>query len=163
MKSETKKVVDHTLPPDNARVTEAGFSLVEVTVAFAIFFIAMLAILASFTFAVNYNAGNSSRAQALAILQEKVEVMRSKKFTPGITDPELYGGTKTPEQVTSADGNKYRIQVIVDNDPYTAGVQDETTATTMKEVSVIVSLDRPTPGWQTAVPAKVILRRTRAN
>jgi Tfp pilus assembly protein PilV len=148
---------------DNRKNSEAGFSLIEVAVAFAIFFIALLGIFVSFTFAVNYNAGNSARAQALAILQQKVEQMRSKKFTPGITDSDLYGGTRSPELITASDGFKFIIEVTVDNDPFTTGIQNESVKTTIKEVSVTVKLDRPTPGWQSSVPATVILRRTRAN
>ena len=163
MKSERKRRVKKTFRTSETKISEAGFSLVEVIVAFAIFFIALIAILASFAFAINFNAGNTARAQALAILQQKVELMRSRKFTPGITDADLYGGTRDPETVTLDNGFKFVIQVVVDNDPFTAGIQDETTATTLKEVRVTVSLDRPTPGWQTSVPATVILRRTRAN
>jgi len=141
---------------------ESGFSLIEVCVAMAIFLIAILGVFASFAFAVNYNAGNSSRAQALAILQQKVEQMRSAKFTPGVTDAGLTGGTKTPEVVTAPDGNKFKIQVVVDDDPFTANIQTDTTKK-LKEISVTVTLEKPTPGWQTAIPATVVLRRVRGN
>ena len=163
MSTEKKKIAKQTAPSENKHTSAAGFTLTEVMVSFAIFFIVLLGVLASFTYAVNYNAGNSSRAQALALLQQKVEVMRSKKYTPGFTDTDLLGGTKTPQTVTGSDGFNYVIKVDVDNDPFTAGIQGETTSTTMKEVSVTIILDRPTPGWQTSVPATVVLRRTRAN
>jgi Tfp pilus assembly protein PilV len=110
MSTEKKKIVKQTTPSAYKHTTTAGFTLTEVMVAFAIFFIVLLGVLASFTYAVNYNAGNSSRAQALAILQQKVEVMRSKKYTPGFTDADLMGGTKTPETVTGSDGFKYVIK-----------------------------------------------------
>jgi type II secretory pathway pseudopilin PulG len=146
---------------------EAGFSLVEVSAAMVIFFVAMLGIFVSFTYAVNYNAGNSSRAQALAVLQQVVEELRSKKFTPSKRDADLDGGTKTPKYKTTDDGNRFRIQIVVDDDPLTPGVQDYdgdvTKKVTLKEITVTVVLDRPAPGWQTAVPAKIVLRRVRAN
>jgi prepilin-type N-terminal cleavage/methylation domain-containing protein len=141
---------------------QAGFSLVEVTIAMVVFLIAILGVFFSFTFAVNYNAGNSSRAQALAILQQKVEQMRSLKFVPTSTDAALTGGTKSPEIVTAPDGNRFRIQVIVDDDPFTADIQTNA-ATKFKEINVTVTLERPTPGWQTSVPATIILRRVRGN
>ena len=60
------------------------------------------------------------------------------------------------------DGNKYKVEIKVDDDPFTGGVQINS-AKTLKEVSVTVTLDRPTPGWQTAVPVTAILRRVRSN
>ncbi len=141
---------------------ESGFSLIEVSVAMAIFLIAILGVFISFAFAVNYNSGNSSRAQALAILQQKVEQLRSAKFTPTVTDSSLTGGTKSPEVVTAPDGNRFRIQVVVDDDPFTANIQTDSTQK-LKEVSVTVTLERPTPGWQTAIPATIVLRRVRGN
>jgi prepilin-type N-terminal cleavage/methylation domain-containing protein len=148
---------------EQANSGQAGFSLVEVSIAMVVFLIAVLGVFISFAYAVNYNAGNSSRAQALALLQQKVEELRSKKFVPTSTDSSLTGGTKTPEIVTAADGNKYRLQVVIDNDPFTAGVQTSETNVKLKEISVTVSLERPTPGWQTSVPSTVILRRVRGN
>ncbi len=141
---------------------QSGFSLIEVTIAMVVFLIAVLGVFFSFTFAVSYNAGNSARAQALAVLQQKVETMRSAKFTPGLTDSTLTGGTKTPEIISSPDGNTFRIQVVVDDDPFTSGVQADTTKL-LKEVTVTVTLNNPTPGWQTSIPATVVLRRVRGN
>lgn len=141
---------------------EAGFTLVEVAVAMVIILIALLGVFITFTYAVNYNAGNNSRAQALAVLQQKVETLRSAKFTPTVIDPALTGGTKTPELVSSADGNQFKIQVDVDDDPSVSGIQVDASKS-VKEIIITVTLDRPTPGWQTSVPATVILRRVRAN
>jgi hypothetical protein len=52
---------------------------------------------------------------------------------------------------------------VVDNNPLVAGIQDETVPTTLKEIRVTASLAAPSPGWQTAIPATMILRRARAN
>lgn len=142
--------------------SEKGFSLIEAMTAMVVFLIATLGVYTTFTYSVNYNAGNSSRAQALAILQQEVEQMRSAKFTPGKIDTVLTGGVKTPKIVPAPDGNSYRIQTTVDDDPFTSGVQTDSTKT-LKEITVTVSLDRPSPGWQTAVPATIVLRRVRGN
>jgi prepilin-type N-terminal cleavage/methylation domain-containing protein len=146
--------------------SEEGFSLVEVVIAMMVFLVALLGVFATFTYAINYNAGNNSRAQALAILQQEVELMRSAKFTPAITDPSLTGGTKAARAPTfpPASGGSYIVEIKVDNDPSTAAIDSPgDTTTTLKEVTVTVKLDSPTPGWQTSVPATVILRRVRAN
>lgn len=147
---------------------EGGFSLVEVIIAMVILLVALLGVFLTFTYAVNYNAGNNTRSQALSILQQEVELMRSAKFTPTKTDQgpypiaDLRGGVQTPRVITSADNNRFRVNVTVDDDPETSGVQINT-ATTLKEITIVVMPDSPTPGWQTAVPATVVLRRVRSN
>lgn len=142
---------------------ESGFSLVEVVIALLVFLIVLMGVFITFTYAVNFNAGNSARSQALTVLQQEAELIRAAKYTPTYTDPTLTGGTKAPKTVTTGDGNVFVVRVVVDNDPNAAGVQDESTSTTIKEVTVTVTLERPTPGWQTSVPATVILRRVRGN
>lgn len=141
---------------------DAGFTLIEVIIAMVILMIVLLGVFVSFTYAVSYNAGNNSRSQALAVLQQEIELMRSAKFTPALTDANLLGGSKSPRIVSSADGNRFRVQIMVDDDPFTAGIQSDTTRT-LKEITLSVTLENPTPGWQTAVPATVILRRVRGN
>lgn len=151
---------------NSTRNNENGFSLVEVIIAMVILLIVLLGVFITFAYAVNYNAGNSSRSQALAVLQQEVEVMRSAKFTPEVTDTTLTGGTKAPKSVTSGNGNKFIVTTNVDNDPSTPTIIEDDVAKpkpTIKEISVTVTFAAPTPGWQTAVPAKIILRRVRSN
>jgi Tfp pilus assembly protein PilV len=140
----------------------SGFALVEVIIAFAVFFIVMLGVFSAFIYCVSYNAGNYTRAQALTVLQRETEQLRSSKFNPYSTDSALTGGTKPPKLVVSADGNRYSVQTVVDDDPFVSGVQTDATKK-FKEITVTVNLENPTPGWQTAVPARTILRRVRAN
>ncbi len=147
------------------RKGEAGFSLVEVICALVLILIALLGVAFAFTYAINYNAGNHSRSQALAILQQEVEQMRAAKFTPTVTDASLTGGTKAIKTVRSPAGTFFTIEVIVDNNPFVAGIQNDTAVPnpTLKEISVTTRLSSPSPGWQTAVPATIVLRRVRAN
>jgi prepilin-type N-terminal cleavage/methylation domain-containing protein len=142
---------------------EQGFTLIETSIAMVIILIVLLGVFYAFTYAINFNAGNASRSQALTVLQQEVEFLRSKKFSPGFTDAELTGGTKPVKTVSAANGLRFTVTDIVDNDPFLDGVQDETVVTGLKEIRVIVRLDSPSPGWQTAVPAEIIMRRTRGN
>ena len=142
---------------------ENGFSLVEVIIAMVILMIVLLGVYTTFTYAVSYNAGNKSRSEALAVLQQEVEQLRSKKFTPQITDTDLLGGTKSPKIVTLTNGHRFKVQVKVDDDPSTPDSIQIDSTKTIKEITVTVTLDNPTPGWQTALPATVVLRRARAN
>lgn len=164
MKESGKKSKNYASAPEVACQTgkDGGFTLIEVIIAMVILMIVLLGVFVSFTYAVNYNAGNNSRAQALSVLQQEIELLRSAKFTPSITDANLLGGAQPARVVSSADGNRFRVQITVDDDPFAGGVQVDTTKT-LKEVTLTITLEKPTPGWQTAVPARVILRRVRAN
>ncbi len=141
---------------------EKGFSLIEVVVAMVIMLIALLGVFTVFTYSINYNSGNNSRSQALAVLRKETENLQSARFTPSVTDPILSGGVKTPKVVASADGNNFRVQTTVDDNPSVAGLQVDNFST-LKEITVSVTLDSPSAGWQTAIPATTILRRVRAN
>lgn len=150
------------LSKEKQKSNEAGFTLIEVIIAMIIFLVALLGVFITFTYAVNFNAGNNSRAQGLSVLQQEVEQLRSAKFTPTVTDSLLTGGIKTARIVTSADGNRFKVETTVDDDPADNTVLIDNTKT-LKEITISVTLENPTPGWQTAVPATVILRRVRAN
>lgn len=145
------------------RIGEAGFSLVEAVCAMVILLITLIGVFTTFTYAVNYNAGNNSRAQALAVLQQEMELLRSKKFTPEESDDALKGGTKPEKVVTVSGGNRFRVNVLVDNNPLTAPIENEDVVTSIKQITVTVTLDSPTPGWQTSLPTTAILRRVRSN
>ena len=150
---------------DRQRSCEAGFTLLETTCAMVIILIAMLGVSWAFTYAISYNAGNQSRSQALALLQQEVEQLRAAKFTPKVTDTSLRGGSQAARTVTSPTGNRFTVTVVVDNNIGVTGVQDDVDvpAPTMKEISITTQLEAPSPGWQTAIPATVVLRRTRSN
>ena len=149
-----------TLPTQAS--AESGFTLVEVGVAMLILLISLLGVSVVFTYAVSYNAGNSNRARSLVILQQEVENLRSKKFTPSQTDPDLAGGSHVTKTVTMTDGGSFSVDVTVDDDPFTSGVQIDNTKS-IKEITATVILDRPTAGWQTSVPSIIVLRRVRGN
>ena len=157
MRSSTTKIIE--LPTASG---EKGFSLIETTIAMVVILVGLLAVAEAFTFAILYNAGNASRTQALAILQQETEHLRSKKFSASKTDTELTGGVKPLKNVTAPNGGLFGVSCTVDDDPFTDGVQIDTTST-LKEITVTVGLQRPSPGWQTAVPAVIVMRRTRGN
>lgn len=151
----------------------AGFSLIEVVIALLIIMIGLLGVATVFTFAITQNAGNKSRSQALAVLQQEAEQIRSGKFNANTTDTILLGGDQTQRLVTAENGNSFLVDISVDNEPLVANVQDETydclspqgdtIPCALKEITITVSFAAPTPGWQTAVPATIVIRRVRGN
>jgi len=168
MKSLTAKI-----SPSEASCREAGFSLIEVVIALLIVMIGLLSVAAVFTFAITQNAGNKSRAQALTVLQLEAEQIRSAKFNENTTDASLLGGTQAQRLVTAENGNAFLVDITVDNDPTVANTQDESYQClspqgdaidcAFKEITITVSFAAPTPGWQTAVPTFLRIRRVRGN
>ena len=144
------------------KISESGFSLVEVTIAMVILLVGLLGVSLTYTSAVRYNAGNNLRLQSLAILQQEVEQLRNARFTPTATDATLLGGIKDVKTVTTADGNTFQIQTVIDDDPFTAGVQTNTSKT-LKEIVITVSAENQSQGWISTIPATVTLRRVRGN
>jgi len=140
--------------------------LIEATVALVIILVALLGVFISITYAISYNAGNKNRTKTLAVLQEQVERLRSAKFTPTQTDFPLRGTSSSGiTQTITRDNMFYNITTIVDNDPSTTAIESETDKpdTSIKEIKITAVMADPSPGWQTAVPATVVLRRVRAN
>ena len=158
-----------------------GFSLVESIIAMFIITIALLGILQTINYSVVYNAGNATRAQALATMQQEVERLRAAKFTPAGVDSaalpgdgtcradaqrDITGGKKLPCTIDSPNGGKFQVTTWVDDNPFldnAPDVPDIDPTTRIKEITVEVKLEAPTPGWQAAVPARVVFRRTIGN
>lgn len=158
------------LPGRDTGSQEAGFSLIEAAVAIVVIFIALIGVAWSITYAINYNAGNNNRAKTLAVLQQEVERLRSAKFSPSATDSILNGCDllqSCSESMVTSESFTFKIVKTVDNNPATAEIDDETevlsSATSFKEIRISATLANPSPGWQTAVPAEVVLRRVKSN
>lgn len=142
--------------------SEQGFSLLEALVAIVILLVVMLAVFSVFTYAIVFNTGNNTRSQALSVLQREVELVRSYKFTPTVTDSELTGGEKAAKYVDAADGSNYKVVVKVDDDPTTAAI-DTVSTSTLKEITIIVTPTNKVADWQTAASTQIVMRRVRGN
>ena len=159
---------------------EDGFSLLECVFAMVIIMIALLGVVHSITYAIIYNAGNATRSQTVAILQQEVEMLRAAKFTPQATDSyaptgtvcrtdglrDITGGKKTACTLAAPNGGQFLVTTWVDDDPFTvnaADTPDINANTTFKEITVRVQLATPSPGWQNSVVVESVLRRTKGN
>lgn len=163
-----------------------GFTLIETVVAMLVITIAMLGALQAINYSIIYNAGNATRAQNLALLQQEVERLRAAKFTPTGVDAaalpndgscradaqrDISGGTKAPCTIAAPNGGQFRVLTWVDNNPfngpntYDVNPPDPPTDghTRQKEITVQVEIAAPNPGWQMSVPARVTIRRAIGN
>lgn len=145
--------------------SESGFSLIEVIIALMILLVSVFGIFATFTYATIYNGGNSRRSQSLSVSQKEIELLRSKKFTPTIMDPDLTGGKKAPRSVFGADGFSYLVEVTIDDDPFTPNTPNPqiNNSKTLKEITLKVTPQAVNGSWVLASPTTVVFRRVRAN
>jgi Tfp pilus assembly protein PilV len=142
---------------------QAGLTLVETMIAMTVMMVIALAVAAVYVHAVKMNSGNAGRAQALEIAQQRLEEVRSARFAAGVMDSILEGGQKTPEVFNGKDANQYRVEMSVDDDPFTAGVQVNN-STTIKEITITVSsFSVKGDTWARAYPVRIITLRSRTN
>lgn len=156
---QSKRIASHKFDENE------GFSLVEVIIATVVMVILCVGTLTVFTHAVRINRGNNLRAQAQTVLQQEAEYYRSLKFLPIGSSPDLNGGTYNNVRTrTTPDGRAFYVTVVIDNDPYTAGVQTGSEATCkFKEIKITVVPVIAETGWLADLKTNLVLQRVRAN
>jgi Tfp pilus assembly protein PilV len=141
---------------------EAGFSLVETTIALLLMTIVGLGAVSLSLFSIYNNSGGSDRATALAIAQQTLEQLRSARFNQAGTDPTLTGGTSF--QTIARDGRVFKVTKIIDDNPKTSAV-DVNSATTLKLVTITVASQSIGRGWARGEGGTITLitERTKKN
>lgn len=140
----------HTLsttraPLDSAATNDAGFTLLESTIALLLMMVVALGSASLFSFSIYNNSGGSDRATSMAIAQQAIESLRSAKFNSTTTDAVLTGGTTTQVGVIR-DGRSFNVTRIIDDNPATAAV-DVSATTNLKTITVIVVPRSIGQGW----------------
>lgn len=161
-------IIKSSKKADFAFQNQNGFSLVEVVVAMLVMIVLLLGTLTVFTYAVQYNRGSNLRSQALTVMQQEAEIYRSSKFVRSFTDTNLLGGTKATQTRTSVDNTVFNLDVSIDNDPSTSGIQSGETlasgkACTLKEIKITVTPQNGESNWIKAISANLTIQRVRGN
>lgn len=145
---------------DQQQRAEAGFTLLETTIALVVMMVAALGAASVFSYSINYNSGGSDRLVALAIAQEQLEKIRSAQFNATITDEILTGGTSSQSGVVRM-GKRYVVTTTIDDDPSTAN-PEVNAATTLKRIKVDVAPENVSQGWSLNAGATITLITQRA-
>lgn len=139
---------------------EAGFTLIETTIALVVMMIAALGAASLFSFSINYNSGASDRLVALAVAQEQLERIRIAQFNSTTTAAILTGGTSTQSGLIR-NGKRYTVTTTIDDDPATIAVEVSST-TNLKRITVAVAPDAVSQGWSLNAGARITLITQRA-
>jgi prepilin-type N-terminal cleavage/methylation domain-containing protein len=131
--------------PTPKQTQEAGFTLLETTIALVLMLIVALGAASLFSFSVYNNSAGSDRANALAIAQQTLEVLRGAKFNTSTVAATLDGGSYAPIAVIQ-DGRRFTVTKIIDDDPSTNSVTINP-ATNLKSITITVRPDSIGRGW----------------
>jgi Tfp pilus assembly protein PilV len=130
---------------------QAGFTLVETSIAFVVMMVAALACSSLFVFSINNNVGGSERAMSMGIAQQQLEQLRSVDYE----DSTLTDGT-TNFTVNSG-GRTYNVQRVVASD-----TNANNTPKNLKRVTITVTPRTAGPNWTRSPVVLVSYRSTRS-
>jgi Tfp pilus assembly protein PilV len=139
---------------------EAGFTLVEATIALVLLLIVGLGAASLFAYSIYNNSAGSDRATALAVAQQAMEQLRNADFNLTTTDASLNGGTYTQNGVIR-DGRQFTVVKVIDDNVATDTVEVNA-ATTLKKITVRVTANSIGKGWATGAFATITLVSQRA-
>ena len=144
----------------SVRRGEAGFTLVEATIALVLLLIVGLGAASLFAYSIYNNSAGSDRATALAVAQQAMEQLRNADFNLTTTDATLNGGTYTQNGVIR-DGRQFTVVKIIDDNAATDTVEVNA-ATTLKKITIRVTANSIGRGWATGAFATITLVSQRA-
>jgi len=145
--------------PD-ASANEAGFTLMETTIALVLLLIVGLGAASLFAYSIYNNSAGSDRATALAVAQQAMEQLRNADFNLTTTDASLNGGTYTQNGVLR-DGRQFKVVKIID-DNVTTSALEVNAASTLKKITVTVTANSVGKGWASGNLATITLVSQRA-
>ena len=140
MKSTTKKLEQLVEPGQPTRNGEAGFTILETTIAMVIMAIVALGVASLFSYAASNTVTASDRELAIAVAQQRMEQLRNVAFT----DTSLTATTGTSTTITRA-GRRYLVVTIITDANVVNGLA------TQKTITITSTPQSGTSTWATSV------------
>lgn len=130
---------------------EAGFTLLETSIAMVVMMVGALACSSLFVFSIQNNVGGSERALSMGVAQQQLEQLRSvtygdATFTDGTTDFQVTTGGRT-----------YYVQRVVANQ-----MNSDNTPRELKRITITVTPQAAGPDW-TRSPVVLVSYRSTTN
>ncbi|MCA1565006.1 MAG: type II secretion system GspH family protein [Acidobacteria bacterium] len=132
------------------RMNNKGFTLIETTVAMLVMLIVGLSATSLFLYSVRYNSGASQRSVAMAVAQQRLEVLRGSDYN----DTGLAFGTYGPETVVINPATSYTqgsssSSSVGGDQPYDAPVAASSYTGGFNPNAAATPTPSPTPGGGT--------------
>ena len=118
------------------RPGQAGFTLIETSIAMVVMMVAALGVASLFAYSISYNSGGQDRAIAVTVAQQQIEQLRSVPFT----DPLLNVGGPTVLTPIVSNGRTYQVTKTV-----TGSNNNAAGTPTLKTITIRV--DPRSTGW----------------
>jgi Tfp pilus assembly protein PilV len=102
-----------------AEAREGGFTIIETVIALCIAMVVGFGAISLFLFAIGYNAGASDRARALALAQQRIEILRAtpyanlKTVAAAMPTTETVGSSASPDY----DQRTFNVTTTVADNP----------------------------------------------
>ena len=131
---------------------QAGFTLIETSIAMVVMMVAALACSSLFVFSINNNVGGSERALSMAVAQQQLEQTRSVTYEDSTLD------AGTTNLTVNSGGRTYNVQRVVANE-----INSDNTPKNLKKITVIVTPQAAGPNWTRTPVVLVSYRSTLAS
>ena len=139
-------------PKNKTANGQAGFTLIETSIAMVVMMVGALACASLFVFSINNNVGGSERALSMAVAQQQLEQIRSVTYE----DSTLNAGTTN--LTVNTGGRTYNVQRVVADD-----LNSDNTAKKLKRVTITVTPQAAGPNWTRTPVVLVSYRSTLAS
>ncbi|MEO8434856.1 MAG: prepilin-type N-terminal cleavage/methylation domain-containing protein [Pyrinomonadaceae bacterium] len=116
---------------------QAGFTLIETTIAMVIMMVAALGVASLFTYSIRYNSGGNDRAIAVSVAQQQIEQLRSVPFNDALLNVSA-ATVLSPNTVSN--GRTYQVTKTV-----TGSNNNASGNPTLKTITIRV--DPRSTGW----------------
>ncbi len=153
------------------RMNDKGFTLIETAVAILVMLVVGLGASSLFLYSVRYNSGGTLRSTAMAVAQQRLEVLRGADYNDAL----LAFGTPAPDTVTitgtattimsgttlptaTAGSSFYQIQTQIV--PFPIGTAAATATRKQITIRVVPINGKGASAWENANPIEVVLRRS---
>ena len=135
-------------PKTRAANGEAGFTLLETSIAMVVMMVGALASTSLFVYSVQNNVGGSERALSMAVAQQQLEQIRSVSFE----DTTLTAGTS--DFTVTTGGRTYNVQRVVADQN-----NSDNTPKNLKRITITVTPGGGNPNW-TRTPVVLVSYRS---
>ncbi|HZH31594.1 MAG TPA: prepilin-type N-terminal cleavage/methylation domain-containing protein [Pyrinomonadaceae bacterium] len=153
------------------RMNNKGFTLIETAVAMLVMLVVGLGASSLFLYSVRYNSGGTQRSNAMAIAQQRLELLHTIDYY----DARLDFGTPTPETATltgtattitsgtalpaaPAGSSYYQIQTEIV--PFPIGAAAATATQKQIRIRVVSINNKGAASWDNVNPVEIVFRRS---